>query len=488
MMSLPRLSAAAILAALALAPGLAGALPPPPPSSGPPAASLAPLRVDREITASRELSMEVGQSRLLETSAPLGRVSAADPEVTDLKVITSTQLLLTARGVGDTHVTLWDKSDTPLVLSLHVVRNLDALRKQLGELFPDEGISVSSVGDLVVLSGEVSDVRVPERALAVGRLHAPKIANQLKVRGSQQVQLEVKFAEVSRSVLREIGFSFFHSGSGALGGMTAPSVGVGAPVSNAAVPAVYPGQYSDAFSIFFSGLSSFPFSAVMSLLEQHQVSRTLAEPTLVAMTGQEARFLAGGEFPIPQAAGFGAVQVSYKKFGIQLTFTPTVLSDGLINLKLATEVSSIDPTIAVQTNGFLVPGLSSRQSDTTVRMHDGQSLAIAGLLSDQGRNLVSKVPGLGDLPILGALFRSSQFQRAETELLLVITVHLVHPVGARDAPFLPGGDEVNDPDDFSMFLLGRGAERPSHPPARSDAIVVHEGPPGGPAGEVGYVR
>jgi pilus assembly protein CpaC len=253
------------------------------------------------------------------------------------------------------------------------------------------------------------------------------------------------------------------------------------------VPAVYTGTRADSFSLYFSGLSKFPFSALLQLLEQNSLAKTLAEPTLVAMTGQEARFLAGGEFPIPLASGLGTVQVTYKKFGIQLVFTPTVLSDGLINLRLATEVSEIDPSLGVQLGGFAVPGLSSRQSESTVRMRDGQSFAIAGLLSDKSRASIAKVPGLGDIPILGALFRSSQFRREETELLVVITTRLVHPVGARVAPRMPGGDELNDPDDFSLFFLGAMGKTPTHPAKRGEAIAVPR-PEGGPAGQVGYIR
>jgi len=465
-----------------------------------PTASAAPptLRIERELTSSRELSLEVGQNRLLETSSALGRVSVANPDVADLKVITNTQLLLTAKGVGDTYLTIWDKSDVPLVLSLHVSRNLDALQKQLKELFPTENIVASSAGDLVVLSGEVSDVRVPERALAIGRLHAQKIANQLKVRGNQQVQLEVKFSEVSRTGLREVGFNFFHANGDRVAGMAGPAQPIGGFANTApnrvpgadvpGIPAIYPGGAADAFSLFFSGLSQFPFSAVLSLLEQNSLAKTLAEPTLVSMTGQQARFLAGGEFPLPLATGLGTVQVTYKKFGVQLVFTPTVLADGLIDLVLATEVSEIDPSVGVQLGGFMVPGLSSRQSESTVRMRDGQSFAIAGLLSDKTRSSVAKVPGLGDIPILGTLFRSSQFRRDETELLVVVTVRLVHPLGAHAAPVLPGGDEVNDPDDFSLFLLGRTAQNPSHPPSRGEAISVPGHHLGGPAGQVGYIR
>jgi pilus assembly protein CpaC len=451
------------------------------------------LRIDREITATRELALEVGQNRLLEISSPLGRVSVANPEVADLKVVTNNQLLMTAKGVGDTYLTLWDKNDVPIVLSLHVTRNLDALQKQLKDLFPDESINVSSAGDLVVLSGEVSDVRIPERAMAVSRLHAEKIANQLKVRGNQQVQLEVKFAEVSRSGLREMGFSFFHDNGNRVAGLATGAAPIGgfAGVPDTGVPgvpAVYPSARGDAFSLFFSGLSQFPFSAVLSLLEQNSLSKTLAEPTLVAMTGQDARFLAGGEFPIPLSTGLGSVNVTFKKFGIQLAFTPTVLADDLVNLKIAAEVSEVDPSLGVQLNGFSVPGLTSRQSETTIRMRDGQSFAIAGLLSDKSKNAIAKVPGLGDIPILGALFRSTQFRRDETELLVVITTHLVHPVGPHDVPALPGADEVTDPDDFSLFLLGATAQSPHDKASRGEAISVPGHHLGGPAGEVGYSR
>ncbi len=277
------------------------------------------LNLDREVASSREISLEVGQNKLMESSVPLGRVAVANPDVADLNVVASTQLLVTAKSVGDTFLTLWDKSDNPLVMSLHVTRNLDALRKQIKELFPEENINVTAAGDLVVLSGEVTDVRIPERVISVAKLQAPKIANQLKVRGNQQVQLEVKFAEVSRTGLREMGFNWFHNGGNRVAGMVGPNQPVGdlthnspkpVPGANVAgIPDVYQAGFTNAFSLFFSGLQNFPFSIVVSLLEQNSLAKTLAEPTLVAMTGQEAKFLAGGEFPIPLSSGFGTVQI-----------------------------------------------------------------------------------------------------------------------------------------------------------------------------------
>jgi pilus assembly protein CpaC len=235
---------------------------------------------------------------------------------------------------------------------------------------------------------------------------------------------------------------------------------------------------------------------VVSLLEQNQLAKTLAEPTLVAMTGQEARFLAGGEFPIPLSTGLGGLSVLFKKFGIQLKFLPTVLSDGVINLHLETEVSEIDPSLGVSLGGFVVPGLTSRQSETTVRLRDGQSFAVAGLLSDRVRSTVGKVPLLGEIPILGALFRSTSYRRDESELLVVVTARLVRPVSAHDAPFMPGSGETNDPDDFELFLLGRTTGSSNANPPRGQAIPVKGnseraaagGPAGGPAGDIGFMR
>jgi pilus assembly protein CpaC len=450
------------------------------------------IHIDREVGAAQKFALEMGQNRLLIISEAIVRVSVADPKVADLKVITQTQLLLTARGVGTTDLTLWNKHDEPLVLSLGVTRNLDALRQQLAELFPHEKLTVTPAGgDLVILSGEVSDVRIPERAADVAKLHAEKVANLIHVFGNQQVQLEVKFAEVSRNGLREIGVNLFHRDAAGrfVGGVansgTNPGSFLAIPgTGSAAVPDVYPGSPGGAFSIFFSGLPNFPFSAMLSLLETSGLAKMLAEPTLVAMSGQEARFLAGGEFPIPYSTGLGAVTVQWKKFGIMLAFTPTVVSDGMMNLKLATEVSDVDPSRSVTINGFSIPGVTSRQSETTVRLSDGQSFAIAGLMSSRMREQVDKIPFLGDLPILGALFRSTLYTRDESELLVVITAHLARPMAPHEVPRLPTEDEQNDPNDLELFLLGsEGRGAPKQESGRAVGAPVR-----GPAGELGFIR
>jgi len=465
------------------------------------------IRIDREVGAVKNLALETGQNRLLLLSEPIGRVSVADPKIADLKVITPTQLLLTSRGVGTTDLTLWNKKDEALVIALLVTRNLDRLRTQLLEFFPTEKISVSAAGDLVVLSGEVSDVRVPERAAEVAALHADKVANLIKVVGNQQVQLEVKFAEVSRSGLRALGLNVFHQDAGGryVAGMVAPSVpadqlfnipGTGVPGK----PQVQGPAVGGGFSLFFSGLPNFPFSAILTALESSGLAKLLAEPTLVALSGQEAKFLVGGEFPIPMSTGLGNVAVQWKKFGIILNFTPTVIADGALHLKLQTEVSDVDPARSVTVGGFSIPGLTSRQSETTVRLADGQSFAIAGLLSDRVRSTVNRIPFLGDLPIIGALFRSVSYQRDESELLVVVTAHLARPVSPHDAPHLPTDNELNDPNDIQLFLFGSqdgdGQASSAHPKqsmvdgggrqtaSRAGITLTNRGP----SGELGFIR
>jgi len=464
------------------------------------------IKIDREVGAARDLALEMGQNRLLVLSEPIARVSVADPKVADMKVITPTQLLLTARGVGSTDLTLWNKKDEPLVLALLVTRNLDALRRQLKDLFPGENINVAAAGDLVVLSGEATDVRVPERAAEVAQLHAEKVANLMRVSGNQQVQLEVKFAEVSRTALRSMGINVFHRDlagqyvAGAAQPGTTLSQFLPIPGSGtSSVPEVFSPSTGGGFSLFFSGLGSFPFSAILSILEANGLSKTLAEPTLVAMSGQDAKFLSGGEFPIPVSTGLGAVAVQWKKFGIILNFTPTVVSEGFLHLKLETEVSDVDASRSVTVGGFSIPGLVSRQSETTVRLADGQSFAIAGLLNDQIRSQINKIPVLGDIPILGALFRSVSYQRNESELIVVVTARLTKPVAPHEMPALPTDDELNDPNDFELFLLGgEGTGKPPRDESKADSqggkghAAIYDRSRAyagrGPSSEVGFIR
>jgi pilus assembly protein CpaC len=461
------------------------------------------LTINKEVGAVRELKLEAGQNRLLVLSEAAGRVFVADPTVADLKVVTPNQLLLTAKGVGNTDMTLWTKAEEPLVIALEVTRNLEGLRKQLADLFPKETVTVGTAGDLVVLTGEVSDVRLPERIAEVAKLHSGKVANLVHVAGDQQVQLEVKFAEVSRSGMREMGVNFFHKGAdyrntaGVFGSRTpagsflrAGQTGtIDGPLGRfGGQPPEVPGQpFGNAFSLFLSSFNSaFPFSFIVNLLESNGLSKTLAEPTLVALSGQEAKFMAGGEFPIPVASTLGQVNVQWKKFGVLLSFTPTVIAADTIHLHLSTEVSDIDPNASITVGGSTIPGLTSRQGETTVRLGDGQSFAIAGLLSNKIRSQIDQVPFLGQIPILGTLFRSTEWQRDETELLVIVTARLARPVAPHELPKLPTDDENNDPSSVELLLFGWDSAEPPENDHKPAAKPVAAGR--GPSGLIGFSR
>lgn len=482
----------------------------------PPRAALAQQAPTFVSETNMEAKLEVGETRLLTLPKPIVRVSVADPEVADVQVVTASQVLITAKAVGFTHLILWDSTETPLVIAVSSTRNLDQLREQFENLFPGSDIHVSSAGELIVLSGTATDLRLPARAAEVAQLHGEKVANLIQVTGDQQVQLDVRFAEVSRTGLRNMGANFLwqDSARGYVGGATPTGVVPGSYLrDNLQVPGTGGGgppligapAQGNAFNLFFStGLRDFPFSAILSILSQEGLAKVLAEPTLVSLSGQDAEFHAGGEVPILIARELGSVSVDYKKFGVLLKFNPTVLGERTMSLKLSLEVSEPDPTAGVTLGGYTVPGFRTRSSETTVRLRDGQSFAIAGLLSEHSRNLISKVAGLGDLPILGALFRSTNYQREETELLMVVTAHLVKPLQPGEVPLLPGEDEFNDPNDFELFLLGKLSSdqresyqdgRPAaNDPAASAAQV--EGKPEaksataheGPIGPIGFIR
>ena len=455
--------------------------------------------------AQANVHMEVGETRLMKLEAAAIRVSVADPEVADVQVVTPQQVLITAKAVGFTHLIVWSSAEIPMVIAISAKRNLDQLREQYTKLFAGSDIQVSSVGELIVLSGTVSDVRVPARAAEVARLHSERVANLIQVTGDQQVQLDVRFAEVSRSGLRKMGANFLwqDSARGVVGGQVPPGAAPGLylntdeyyiPGTNSfgQPPWVGVPDFGGTFQWFFSSaLRQFPFSMILSLLSQQGLAKVLAEPTLVALSGQDATFHAGGEVPILVARSLGNTSVNFKRFGVLLKFTPTVLGQQTMSLKLGLEVSEPDVTAGVVLGGFTIPGFRTRSSETTVRLRDGQSFAIAGLLSDATRHTVSKVPWLGDLPILGALFRSTNYQRNESELLMVVTAHLVKPLQPGEVPNMPGDDEYNDPNDFELFVLGRFAnskvERSNQPdaiPAQVEVVKPHEGP----IGPIGFLR
>jgi pilus assembly protein CpaC len=463
---------------------------------------------DDDADAPSRVSVSVSGSRYLKLGDRITSVSVASKDIAELAAFPPNQVLITGKQVGQTTATVWSGAGVEVLL-IDVTYALDDIRASLRKALPDaENVDAAQAGTALVLSGEVASVADIGKAeeIARGFIGDGQIINLLGVPGDQQVQLEVSFAEVSRSALREVGFNFWSKGKANAGGLLAPTTSLDtlspqlssqpdvAELNSgaaAAVPIVGTPLSGTFGAIFSTALGDFPFSAALSILSNKGYARVMAEPTLVAMSGESASFLAGGEFPIPLPQSLGQIGVEYKKFGIQLEFMPTVVGDD-IQVAVGVTVSDIDFSLGVKLATVTVPGLVSRHADTTVRIQDGQSFVIAGLLSDKVRSNVDKVPWLGDLPILGTLFRSSSYRREETELLVVVTAHRVRPLDER--PELPGEHEKVDPSDLELFLLGRteslagGDPRPATANKKSEKSESAESKGRLPVGAIGFKR
>jgi pilus assembly protein CpaC len=411
-----------------------------------------------------KLTLTVGKSMVLRLAEAAKRVSIADPEIADLTLISPHEIYITGKGPGVTNLTLWHKKEISEVYDLEVSVDLSRLKQRLHEVLPDEkDLRVMATHDSVTLSGRISSASRLSEAMSVAKAYARKgkVENLVRVDGAQQVMLEVRVAEMSRTLIRRLGINFNwvrggQFGVSTLGGLsqvvspqdanigTADAAGGGSPVNFLVSPTV------NALFRFSRGLTN--WTGFIDAMKQDGLVKILAEPTLIALNGKTAKFLAGGEFPVPVPQGLGTVAIEYKPFGVGLSFTPTVLDQKEISIKVAPEVSELDYSTAIQTQGFVVPGLSTRKASTVVNLADGQSFAIAGLLKENTRDVLQKVPLLGDIPILGALFRSRAFQKNETELVIIATPHLVKPLDAEKQP-LPT-DFYREPDDQEFYILG----------------------------------
>jgi pilus assembly protein CpaC len=379
-------------------------------------------------TSATSIDLMVGRSTLLNVGAPIARVSLTVPDIADALVTSPQQLLIHGKKPGTISLFVWDKTGGIKTYEISVKRDLSILSEQLRQLFPGETVNVHGSGKDVVVSGTVSTKYVVDKAAEVAGGYVEKaddVVNLLKIQegvASNQVLLRVRFAEVSRSAMQELGATFFANGyKSEWFGRTAPP-GVPAP------------DFEDGKLIFSDFLNLFVFNsdeglgAAIRALATKGLFQSLAEPNLVATNGKEATFLAGGEYPYPiatpsQSGVFIAIQ--FKEFGVRLTFTPTVLADDLIHLKLKPEVSALDFSNAVTLEGFRVPALSTRRTETEVELRNGQTFAIAGLLNNTVTSTMSKIPGIGDIPILGLLFRSRAHQKNQTELVVMITPHIL---------------------------------------------------------------
>lgn len=414
--------------------------------------------------------LTLGRGRQLETPWPVTGVSVTDPYVADVQVLSPTLVLLSGKSQGVTDVNMWDDNGRTWERMVRVEPDLSAVEDKLNSLLRGCRLSVSQSQDVLVVSGTL------QRAHQALQLHKYLDALEYKyvdltvLPGVQQVQVKVRMAEVSRAGIRALGINAFGSGNDFFGASTIGS-STGGPINPVSIgpadkalagngtPFTFNGDVNVSPAVtMFAGFPNTNFVIFLKALAEDQYLRFLAEPTLIALSGEEASFLAGGEFPIPVVqgglGGAASVTIEYKEFGVALRFKPTVLGDNGIELDIASEVSELTDIGSVEIQGFKVPAVMTRRADTTLQMKSGQTFAMAGLISEKSNAEVSKTPFLGSLPILGTLFRSVRYSRGETELVVMVTVDLVEPISETKLPPLPGTTHLI-PDDWELFMEGR---------------------------------
>jgi pilus assembly protein CpaC len=410
------------------------------------------LKVMRGAT-SDSIKVSVNRAIVMESDEPFAELSVANPGIADIATLSDRTIYVLGKAPGRTTLTLLG-ADGRLITNVDVQVSPDIaeFKERLSEILPGEKIDVRTANGGIVLSGRVSSIRATSRAMELARRYSGAVSNMMIVGGSHQIMLKVRFAEMSRSVAKNLSSSI---GVVGMSGNVDVSAGAGQAVEGLAPPtSTTQGRLGLAFSS--GGLA---ISVLLEALETKGLVRTLAEPNLVALSGNEAHFLAGGEYPVPVPGNDGNTSIEFRPFGVEMTFKPTLIEDGLINLVIQTAVSSLDASNSITANGINVASFNKREAQTVVEIRDGQSMAIAGLLRDDFTDLVGQVPWLGDIPVLGALFRSSDYSRKQSELVVIVTPHVVSPVDG-DALTLPT-DRIRPPTEADLFLLGKTANTTS---------------------------
>ena len=426
----------------------------------------------------------LGKSLDVHTDQSLVDIMVGNPEVADVNPLTDHALSILGKKIGTTRVTVYGEGKKTVgIFDVEVAYDVSQLNMQIARI-AGTGIHVSSVNGRIVLSGSVPDAVTLDKAVVLARQFVPDVINNVQVRQLQQIMLEVRFIEADRQASRELGVQWNMFGSGAIA-----NIGNNVPASQ--LPITVPGSFTSQATV--GGINTAPGNATISsavsagvlsgtapfgfivgqliggansldvsinALEQRGLARSLAEPNLVALSGDTASFLAGGEFPVPVPSGLGVVSIDYKPYGVGLSFTPTVLKDGLINLVIKPEVSQLDTSNPVQVAGVSVPPLIVRRASTTIELRDGQSFMLGGLLQHTSNTAQDQLPWAGDVPVLGALFRSSQYLKNETDLVILVTPHIIHPA-APTAPIRTPLDGSLPANDVDFFLMGKAEVSPA---------------------------
>jgi len=458
------------------------------------------------------IDIELHKSVVKRTDRPITRISIADPEIADYHLITPSQILLIAKQkIGVTNLIVWYDEESIEVFEIRVFVAGDliqTIQNALKAIVPEADIRMGNGPNGLLLYGDVDGQETLDTALKVVSSYVQAYTNLITVRGSQQVQLSVRIAEVSRSGLKQMGLGFltnrdwsiglFPSGSasGASSASSSQTPLTTETVANALEQTVTQtttsgglskrlssdytlnSAFSSAFQLALHSLND-DFLGILSILKGQNLARILASPTLVTMSGQEAEFLVGGEFPVPMESGDGQTTIDYKTFGIMLRFTPMVVAPETITVQVEPEISNVDYSLAVTSGGVSVPGLKTRRGSTTLQLKDGQTFVMAGLLQEDISTVVNKVPFLGDIPYLGGLFTSKQFQKNESELMIVVTPRLVRALNPDEVPPLPGENEMGLIGDTDFFLKNQTEPPPpDDEPQAGDTGQSDEAPAG----------
>ena len=503
---------------------------------------------DQVIRAARNTNLAVPlyKSRIVSVSTPVKRVSIGNPDIADVLILGSDELYILGKDLGTTNVLLWDRNDVLVsALAVAVTHDIDGLKRQIEAALPNEKIEFTSAQRNIVLSGQVSSAVKMDAAVRVATSYleqaatakeklmfkqetsssskqsdkkAGEVINLMTVGGAQQVMLQVKVAEVRRDAARNLNAQMHalnNNGKWVVGGVNGgatfpdahfepgdlrvPIFGNGTNAAGNPIGPVFDEFAPNAQSITNTGLfgsflsSEFMANVVLDIYQQRGLAKILAEPTLTTLTGQEAQFLSGGSFPIPVSQENGRIGIEFKDFGVKLLFQPLILDDNRVNLKLNISVSELaDSSSLILTPvgtqaAFAIPSLSERRAVSTVELADGQTIGIAGLMNENMRTAVTKFPGLGDIPILGHLFRSQSFQKGETELIILVTPKLAKPIPPGQIK-LPT-DALVEPSDMEFYLMGRieaGKAKKKTESAASTQPKTEAPAQGGTEGEYGH--
>jgi len=455
-----------------------------PAASGTDQAAEVQFTVSKVSGAGQIIRVPVNKAVLVNFNVPLREVRLAKPEIAEVTATSPKQILVTGKTFGSTQLIVWLDDAEQRVFDVAVDLELDRLLASIRTAVPRAKVAAHALLDAVVLTGTVPDAASAQQIMEIASVYSDNVMNHMKVAGVQQVLLRCTVAEVNRRAVRQMGFNGWIAGDNLhdvfmvnqLDGINPVNIGGVAnfgPIGGSHAPAIPFGTDRQAgLPLSARPTLSFGFPRVqmqifIQALRENGLLRVLAEPNLVTISGQEADFLAGGEFPVPVPSEQG-VAIQYRKYGVQLRFTPTVLSESVIRLHVVPEVSEPDFTTAVTVLGTTVPGLAQRRVETVVELGSGQTFAIGGLLSERVRGISRKVPGLGDIPVLGSLFSSVDYQADRSELVILVTPELVEPVSPDQISSVPGTSLVA-PNDFELFLLGEleGASGEAQPKLRA---------------------